>query len=78
VLAACADAKRAKPNENIGPAYVIAILERWAKEAAALHVGGARKPQTSHSQQDSRAAAAASIGMGGTNRDAKLIIDAEE
>jgi len=44
VKAACEQAKRSKPNEPIGPAYVIAILERWAKEASELKATGAAKP----------------------------------
>ena len=44
VKAACEQAKRSKPNEPIGPAYVIAILERWAKEASELKTAGAAKP----------------------------------
>ena len=43
--AACEDAKRAKPNERIAPAYVFAILERWAREAADLNAAGATPPQ---------------------------------
>lgn len=44
VKAACEQAKRSKPNEPIGPAYVFAILERWAKEAAELKATGAARP----------------------------------
>jgi hypothetical protein len=44
VAAACADAKRSKPDERIAPAYVFAILERWAKEAAGLNARGAAQP----------------------------------
>lgn len=44
VKAACEDAKRSKPNEPIGPAYVFAILERWAKEAGELKASGAARP----------------------------------
>jgi uncharacterized protein YdaU (DUF1376 family) len=43
--AACETAKKAKPNEPISPAYVMAIVERWAKEAAALNATGAAQPQ---------------------------------
>jgi uncharacterized protein YdaU (DUF1376 family) len=46
VKAACEQAKRSKPNEPIGPAYVIAILERWAKEASELNAAGATRPAT--------------------------------
>lgn len=44
VRAACEDAKRAKPTERISPAYVFAILERWAKEASTLNAAGAAQP----------------------------------
>ena len=42
--AACEEAKRSKPNEAIGPNYVIGIITRWAKEAAALDATGAAPP----------------------------------
>jgi uncharacterized protein YdaU (DUF1376 family) len=43
--AACEAAKKAKPNESIPPAYVLSIVERWAKEAATLNATGATQPQ---------------------------------
>ncbi|SDC69830.1 Uncharacterized conserved protein YdaU, DUF1376 family [Massilia sp. PDC64] len=43
--AACEDAKRSKPNERIAPAYVFAILERWAREASELNANGAAPPR---------------------------------
>jgi uncharacterized protein YdaU (DUF1376 family) len=45
VKAACEAAKKAKPNESIPPAYVLSILERWAKEAAELKAAGATPPR---------------------------------
>jgi hypothetical protein len=45
VEAACAEAKKSKPNESIGVGYVAKIIERWAKDAAALKVAGASPPQ---------------------------------
>jgi Protein of unknown function (DUF1376) len=45
--AACEEAKRSKPGERIPPGLVIAILERWAREAAALKVAGAGQPRAS-------------------------------
>ncbi len=42
--AAAAEAKRAKPGERIPVGYVVGIVERWAKEAAALSASGAAKP----------------------------------
>jgi len=50
VTAACAEAKRSKPNEAISPAYIVGILERWAREAAALNVKGAAQPRASPRQ----------------------------
>ncbi len=44
VQAACEAAKKAKPNEAIPMAYVLSILERWAKEAAGLNAAGAAQP----------------------------------
>jgi uncharacterized protein YdaU (DUF1376 family) len=43
--AACDAAKKAKPSESISPAYVLAIVERWAKEAAELKAAGATPPR---------------------------------
>lgn len=45
VAAACAEAKKAKPNESIGVGYVVKILERWAKDAAGLKALGPITPQ---------------------------------
>ncbi len=46
VTAACADAKKSKPDDpNLKAGYVVAILERWAREARAVNVAGARPPQ---------------------------------
>ncbi len=42
--AAAAEAKRAKPGERIPVGYVIGIVERWAKDAAAVATSGATKP----------------------------------
>ena len=42
MAAACAEAKLSKPNERIKPGYVIAIVERWAKEASGIQANGAR------------------------------------
>lgn len=42
MMAACEEAKRARPNERIGPVYVVRIVERWAKEAASISAYGAR------------------------------------
>jgi hypothetical protein len=54
VRAACEDAKRSKPNQRIAPPYVIAILERWAAEAAALKTGGATAPAKHGQPKQSR------------------------
>jgi len=50
VTAACEEAKRAKPGERIPPGLVIAILERWAREAAAVKATGAAQPRASPRQ----------------------------
>ena len=42
VVAACSEAKRARPNEKIGMAYVVKIVERWARDANAIAARGAR------------------------------------
>lgn len=47
LTAACAEAKKSKPNERITPGYVLGILARWSKEAAALNVRGAAQPRAS-------------------------------
>ena len=44
VNAACDEAKRSKPNERIGLAYVLSIIERWSREASELKVAGAKVP----------------------------------
>lgn len=41
VAAACQEAKRAKPGQRIGVAYVAAILTTWAADAAKVQAGGA-------------------------------------
>lgn len=41
VAAACQEAKAAKPGERIGLGYVVAILTRWAADAAKVKAGGA-------------------------------------
>ena len=40
VAAACAEARDAKPDENIPTGYVIAILDRWRTEANRATTGG--------------------------------------
>jgi uncharacterized protein YdaU (DUF1376 family) len=50
VTAACEAAKTAKPDEAIPAAYVLAILERWAKEASDLNAKGATAPRASQRQ----------------------------
>lgn len=46
VAAACEQAKQSKPGEGISVGYVVAIIERWAKEATAMKVSGAEPPQS--------------------------------
>ena len=50
VTAACDEAKRCKPGERIPPGLVIAILERWAREAASVKATGAAQPRASPRQ----------------------------
>lgn len=53
VAAACAEAKAARPGERIGVAYIVAILQRWSKDATKVNAGGANLaragPQSTHS-----------------------------
>lgn len=73
VRAACEDAKKSKPNERIKPGYIVSILERWAAEAARVKVGGAQAPpRNANARDESRAAAATSIGLGARNHDTEL------
>lgn len=50
VKAACAEAKRAKPNEALGVGYIVAIIQRWAKDASAINAQGARAPEEARHQ----------------------------
>lgn len=50
--AACEEAKQAKPNERIGPAYVAAIVQRWASEAKAIDATGAKPPEQKANGKD--------------------------
>lgn len=49
VAAACEEAKRSKPNTRLGAGYILAILERWAAEAAAMKAAGAKPPRPGQS-----------------------------
>lgn len=42
VVAACSEARRARPDERIGMAYVVKIVERWARDANSIAARGAR------------------------------------
>lgn len=77
IRAACVTAREAKPNESIGVAYVVAILQNWAKKAAEINAQGARPPSQPTTKQDQRAAAAASIGLGAPSHDDHNTIDGE-
>jgi len=66
--AACEDAKRSKPNERIAPAYVFAILERWAREAAELNANGATAPRPNTRQSSTDRAVEWAAGLTGRNR----------
>lgn len=54
VEAACAEAKGAKPGERISAGYVIAIAERWTREAATPKPSARASPQP-RSYHDDRA-----------------------
>ncbi len=41
VKAACAEARRARPDERIGPGYVVKIVERWVRDAGSIRARGA-------------------------------------
>lgn len=78
IEAALQTARDAKPKEAIGIGYIAGILTRWAADAAALNVRGAAKPNSSTTNRDqSRAAAAASIGLGARHDEQPLTFDAE-
>lgn len=79
VRAAAQQARKAKPNENIAPGYVFSIIERWAADAKRMSVTGAQAPVRNLNARDaSRAAAAASIGLGvPTHDDESTVIDAD-
>ncbi|ATF86901.1 YdaU family protein [Burkholderia gladioli] len=57
--AACAEARAAKPGERIGAAYVLAIAERWAADAArprqARANGNAESRQAFNDRENARA-----------------------
>lgn len=50
MAAACAEAKQAKPGESVGIGYVVAILNRWAADAAKVKAGGANGARASPRQ----------------------------
>ena len=77
VEAACKTARAAKPNERISPAYVVAIVERWAKDAAGIDVRGARSPPARASPPQSRYAATIAALTGRADRPAEDAIDVE-
>jgi hypothetical protein len=51
VRAAAEEAKSKKPNERISPAYVVAIVERWAADASRLKATGAQAPPAGRPQK---------------------------
>ncbi|MDN4061163.1 hypothetical protein QPK31_23365 [Massilia sp. YIM B02769] len=80
VAAACAEARAAKPNESIGLGYVLAILTRWAADAAKVQAGGAAQPRASPGYQTANDKAKAwADSLTGKNRshepDHRTIID---
>lgn len=57
VAAACQSAKDAKPGERIPAGYVIAIIERWAKEASQIEANGAKARASPTNRDEDRARA---------------------
>jgi hypothetical protein len=66
--AACEAAKKAKPDESIPPAYVLSILERWAKDAAELNAKGATAPRQTTYQTSTDKARNWASRINGANR----------
>lgn len=56
VAAACDEARAAKPGERINPGYVIAIADRWAKEADDIKGANGQAPSARASPQRKTAA----------------------
>lgn len=77
VEAACKTARAAKPNERISPAYVVAIVERWAKDAAGIEARGARSPPARASPPQSRYAATIAALTGRSDPQPEDVIDVE-
>lgn len=50
VIAACETARTSKPGEAIGTGYVVAIIERWAREASELKATGATQLHQANGQ----------------------------
>lgn len=50
VVAACNEAKAAKPGQSVGLGYVVAILQRWSNEASKLQAGHANGARASPRQ----------------------------
>ncbi|WP_443115469.1 DUF1376 domain-containing protein [Herbaspirillum seropedicae] len=76
VTAACEEARRSNPNEPVGPGYVAKIIQRWAREAKAMDVAGARPPAASTPRAAAHAGAMNSIGLGAHHDEQPLTFDA--
>lgn len=66
--AACEDARKAKKGAAVPPGFVFSILERWAKEAAALNANGATAPRPNTRQSSTDRAVEWAAGLTGRNR----------
>jgi uncharacterized protein YdaU (DUF1376 family) len=75
VAAACEEGKRTKGDQlNLG--YVVSILARWSREAAAMNVAGARTQKSGHTAGFTAARAATIAGLTGegpNDRDDNII-----
>lgn len=52
LIAACERAKKAKPDENIPPTFVIGIIRNWKADAEKVNVAGAKPPSQHVDQGD--------------------------
>lgn len=77
VAAACETARAAKPNERISPAYVVAIVERWAKDASGIEARGARSPPARASPNGGRYAATIAALTGRSDPQPEDVIDVD-